>query len=248
MTRTGGKEEGGVCGDVRRRKNLVNLTKRLSNRVKTVGGRSRRERRSFHREDAHSRILRGVFFLLAVDNYSLLPFRTRPTYVVAANFLLSWQVRCSGNTGQCFALWKKLGDERWKVSRGGQRYGFTKCFGRITRVNPDFCAWHWSTLSVGFGIYLQIRADAGWLWNSKLKKKKSQRLDFFPFFAAALYYWRHSSLWIQLMLSPPLSVHAKTEISTILVLPGKCSLHGIKKKNLMRLQSLICQGSCCHTR
>lgn len=89
MTRTGGKEEGGVCGDVRRRKNLVNLTKRLSNRVKTVGGRSRRERRSFHREDAHSRILRGVFFLLAVDNYSLLPFRTRPTYVVAANFLLS---------------------------------------------------------------------------------------------------------------------------------------------------------------
>lgn len=32
------------------------------------------------------------------------------------------------------------------------------------------------------------------------------------------------------MLSPPLSVHAKTEISTILVLPGKCSLHGIKKK------------------
>lgn len=32
------------------------------------------------------------------------------------------------------------------------------------------------------------------------------------------------------MLSPPLSVHAKTEISTILVLPGKCSLHGIKNK------------------
>lgn len=73
-------------------------------------------------------------------------------------------MRCSGNTGQCFALWKKLGDERWKVSRGGQRYGFTKCFGRITRVNPDFCAWHWTTLSVGFGIYLRselMPADCG---------------------------------------------------------------------------------------
>lgn len=39
MTPTGVKEEGSVCGDVRRRKNLVNLTKRLRNRARTVGGR-----------------------------------------------------------------------------------------------------------------------------------------------------------------------------------------------------------------
>lgn len=78
MTRTGGKEEGGVCGDVRRRKNLVNLTKRLSNRVKTVGGRSRRERRSFHREDAHSRILRGVFFSLQWTTILFCPLELVP--------------------------------------------------------------------------------------------------------------------------------------------------------------------------
>lgn len=47
-------------------------------------------------------------------------------------------MRCSGNTGQCFALWKKLGDERWKVSRGGTAIWFYEVFWKDNACKPGF--------------------------------------------------------------------------------------------------------------
>lgn len=146
-------------------------------------------------------------------------------------------------------------EETWwrgrKVS-GRQRYGFPRCFRGIPRVKSDCFAWHWTTHAVIFGIYCLIWVDAGWLWNSKQKR---QRLAVFPFFFFFLVHWGVGdiplSLWIQPMLSPPLSVHAKTEISTILVLPGKYFLFTIKlstgkvESSLQSFQ-MICQNLSCH--
>lgn len=121
-----------VCGDVRRRKNLVNLTKRLRNSARTVGGRGERDAKDalFTRGIAHWWIL----WHFASDNYPRLPFKNPvPPLLLAANFPFSWQVRCSGTLGMFCAL-----EETWWRGgkfRGGQRYGFPSCLWRITRIS-----------------------------------------------------------------------------------------------------------------
>lgn len=100
-----------VCGDVRRRKNLVNLTKRLRNIARTVGGRIERDAlftRGTHTDGFYD-ILHRTTILLYLSNTVAPPF-------VAANFIFSWQVRCSGTLDMICAL-----KETWW--RGGKFLG-----------------------------------------------------------------------------------------------------------------------------
>ena len=104
-----------------------------------------------------------------------------------------------------------------KVSEGGDSssYGSPSCFRRISGISLHGTGLHRSS-----GVDCTLRSDSMPAACGIESWKEGSASQIF-FFFGALWSWRHSSFRIRLMLSPPLSVHAKTEISTILVLPGK---------------------------
>lgn len=92
LTPTRVKEEGRVCGDVRRRKNLVKPDKASEKQCEDCPRKKgrRRERLTFQQGNAHWWIL----WHFASDNCLLVHFKHSSTSWEAANFLFSGQVRC----------------------------------------------------------------------------------------------------------------------------------------------------------
>lgn len=168
MTPTGVKEEGSVWRRKEEEKKPVNLTKRLRNTTRTVGGGPETERhirRAFHW---------WILWHFASDRCIIVVFKTS---VHLLHYLKRSYLRdkCadSGAPGMFCAP-----EETWwrKKSWGWTSIWFSELyFLRITREHSDFFACHWTTLPVGFGIYPLIWVDAGWLWNSKLKKTAPRR-------------------------------------------------------------------------
>lgn len=218
-----------VCEDVRRRKKARKPDKASENQYEDCRWRTRektkdalfsRRRRADGFYPTSQRTVACLYFL-----------KHHSAPCIISNFPFTCQVRTREHWAW-LAPQKKLGDEEESL---GWTSGWSPelSFSRITHKKSRIFAWHGTTQPVRFGIYPLIRVDASWLWNCKLKKRASRR-----FFFTALCSWRHSSLGIQFMLSPPLSVHAKTEIYMILILSGKffLSLH------LQFLYNCICQS------